>query len=265
VGEIVFAHPRVNYGSYADYRKLVELSGYPACYMDEMDLQSDNTYIFSTPDTYWLHGWPDAKCRIIYYCIEWYFDIDYSTIPCVEVWCADKYWAERIGAQYVPMGSHPALNLHPDDMQEKRYDVCTLWAGSYNRYNAEGYLIEHNLTHSPLDWGGERQGIHGEERYNLLSQSRMMIAAHQNPEARTLAPQRWALAAAYKLPIVSERLEDAGMLDEVTIQCDLENIGAVAANWKEPANAGKLAAKGRALYELLCEQWTFRKGIETNL
>src|SRR4051812_7712427 len=100
--EPIFAHPRWDYQSYADYKKLIDLSGFKSCYMDEMDLESDNTYIFSTPDTHWMGGWPDAKCRIIYYCFEWYLDCDYSSIPNVETWTTDKSWAERIGAKYVP-------------------------------------------------------------------------------------------------------------------------------------------------------------------
>jgi len=257
VDSVVFARPRWDYQSYSDLWQLVKLSGYPLIYIDEMDFESDNTYIFSTPATDWWHGWPNAKCRIIYLNIEWYLDAEYENIPCVETWSTDAWYAKLKKVRYVPMGSHPALNPHPDDTPEKTYDVATLWAGSYNRYHAEDLIERSHLTRAPNGWG--------EERHRILSQSRVMTAVHQYPEARTIAPQRWALAAAYKLPIISERLEDAGMLDTVTIQCDLEDIGIVAASWKEPANLGKLAAKGRSLYGLLCEQYTFRVGIERAL
>jgi len=257
MNEPIFAHPRWDYQSYSDFKRIVELSGYQSCYMDEMDLQSDNTYIFSTPDTYWGHGWPDAKCRIIAYLFEWYTDVDYSAIPNVEIWCADKYWANRIGARYVPMGSHADLNPRPQDSADKVYDVCTLWAGSYNRYHADDLMNRVDLSRAPNGWG--------EERHRILSQSRMMVAVHQNPEAKTLAPQRWALAAAYKLPVISETLADAGLLADVTIQCDLEDVGEIAASWKRIENAGKLRAKGEALHQLLCHEYTFRKGIESAL
>lgn len=224
--------------------------------MDEMDLQSDNTYIFSTPDTHWHHGWPEAKCRIIYYCFEWYLDVDYSKIP-VEIWCTDKSWSTRIGAKYVPMGSHRDLNPQPDERCEKAYDVATLWAPSHPRYHAEDLLQRASLTRAPNAWG--------DERHRVLSQSRMMVAVHQNHDVQTVAPQRWALAAAYRLPVISETLADAGLLGDVTITCDLEDVGEVAASWKRPENAGKLRSRGDALYELLCEKYTFRNGIESAL
>lgn len=254
---VIFAHPRWDYQSYSDYKRIVELSGYQSIYMDEMDLQSDNTYIFATPDTYWGGGFPNARARVIAYLFEWYDDIDYSAIPNVEIWCTDKHWADRINAKYVPMGSHRDLNLHPLDNLDKAYDVCTLYAPSSNRYHANDLLNRVGLSRAPDGWG--------EERHRILSQSRMMVCVHQNPEAKTLAPQRWALAAAYKLPVISETLADAGMLADVTVQTDLESVGEVAASWKRTENAGKLRAKGDALYELLCNKWTFRHGIESNL
>ena len=255
--DVLFAHPRWDYQSYADYKHLVELSGFKSCYMDEMDLESDNTYIFSTPDTHWHHGWNKPRARIIGFIFEWYLDVDYRRIPGVELWSADKWYAERIGAKYVPMGSHPALNPNPDNDYEKRYDVATLWAQSGNRYHAEDLMQRMGMTRAPNGWGDERHAI--------LSQSRMMVAVHQYPEACTVAPQRWALAAAYKLPVISERLADAGILERVTIQTDLESIGFVAASWLEAGNLGKLAAKGQALHNLLCHEYTFRIGVEKAL
>lgn len=255
--DVIFARPRWDYQSYSDLWRLIELSGFPLIYMDEMDLQSDNTYIFSQPPTDWHHGWDNPRARIIYWAIEWYLDVDYQVIPGVELWSADKWYADRISAKYVPMGSHPALNPHPDDTTEKLYDVATLWAGSYNRYHADDLIKQQGLNIAPNGWG--------DERHRILSQSRMMVAVHQYPEAKTVAPQRWALAAAYKLPILSETLTDAGLVDSVTLQTDLENIGFVAASWIEPQNLGKLAAKGRELHRLLCHEYTFRKGIEAAL
>lgn len=257
MSQVIFARPRWDYQSYSDLWRLIELSGYPLIFIDEIDPQSDNTYIFSQPPTDWSHGWPNAKARIIYHAIEWYLDVDYSNVPCVEMWSADKWYADRIGARYVPMGSHRDLNPRPQEASDKQYDVCTLWAGSYPRYHAEDLLQRESVIRAPNGWG--------DERHKILSQSRMMVCVHQYPEAKTLAPQRWALAAAYKLPIVSETLADAGMLADVTIQCDLEDIGAVASSWRRTENAGRLRERGEVLYQLLCEEYTFRIGIERAL
>lgn len=257
MSDVIFARPRWDYQSYADYWRLIQLAGYPLTFIDEIDANSDNTYIFSQPPTDWHHGWQNPRARVIYYAIEWYLDVDYRAIPGVELWSADKWYAERIGAKYVPMGSHRDLNPQPDERCEKVYDVATLWAGSYPRYHAEDLIARYMLTRAPNAWG--------EERHRVLSQSRMMVAVHQNHDVQTVAPQRWALAAAYRLPVVSETLADAGIVGDVTITCDLESIGEVAASWKRQENASKLRAKGDALYELLCERWTFRKGIEAAL
>lgn len=255
--DVIFARPRWEYQSYSDLWRLVELSAYPLIYMDEINFQSDNCYIFSTPATDWHHGWADTKARLIYYNIEWYLNVDYRTIPGVEVWSADKWYAERIDAQYVPMGSHVSLNPHPSARAEKKYDAATLWAGTYNRYHAEDLLRQRELSLAPNGWG--------EERHNILMQSRMMVCVHQQPNVYTVAPQRWALAAAYHLPIVSETLSDAGLMHDVTITTDLESIGEVAASWLQTNNIGKLAAKGEALHQLLCHEHTFKTCIERAL
>lgn len=257
MSNVIFCRPRWEYGSYSDIWQLVKLSGYPLIFIDEMDVHSDNCYIFTTPATDWWHGWPNAHARIIYLNIEWYLDADYSNIPCVETWTTDKWYADLKNLRYVPMGSHRDLNPHPLDTVDKVYDVCTLWAGSYNRYHAEDLIQRVGLTRAPNGWG--------EDRHRILAQSRMMVAVHQNPQAQTVAPQRWALAAAYKLPVISETLADAGILGDVTIQTDLESIGEVAASWKRMENIGKLKAKGECLHKLLCEEYTFRKGIESAL
>lgn len=255
--ETIFARPRWEYKSYSDYWRLIELSGYPLIFIDEIDPTTDNTYIFSQPPTDWHHGWNTPRARIIYYAIEWYMDVDYSAIPGIELWSPDKWYAERIGAKYVPMGSHVNLNLHPNDKPEKIYDVCTLWAGSYPRYHAEDLLRQAGLTLAPSGWD--------EERHKILAQSRMMVCVHQISDIATLAPQRWALAAAYHLPVISESITDAGILDKVTLTTDLESIGEVAASWKQTNNISKLIAKGEALHQLLCHEQPFRTCIERAL
>jgi len=257
MGEVIFARPRWEYGSYSDLWKLVELSGYPLIYSDQMDLDSDNCYIFSTPATDWHHGWAGAHARIIYYSIEWYTDVDYSAIPGVEVWSADKAYAARIGAKYVPMGSHVGLNMNPTEKLEKCYDTITLWAASYRRYHGYDMLQQSHVTRAPDGWGTDRHE-------NLL-RARSLCLVHQNDNAAYVAPQRWALAAAYRLPVISEHVQDAGELAEHTIWTDLEGIGVVTSSWMRMENRGKLIAKGEALHQKLCHDMPFRASIERAL
>lgn len=257
MGSVIFARPRWEYQSYSDFWRLVELSGYPLIFIDDIDPQSDNCYIFSTPATDWFHGWQNPRARIINYNIEWYLDVDYSVIPGVEIWSPDKAYAERIGAQYVPLGSHVDLNPTPSEKPEKKYDVITLWAASYRRYTGYDMLQRFGVQRAPDGWG--------EDRHRNFLQSRAMCIVHQNEDAHYVAAQRWALAAAYKLPIISECVEDKGVMADSTIWTDLQSIGEVAASWMRPENRTKLIAKGEALHQLLCHDLTFRKSVEKAL
>jgi len=160
--------------------------------------------------TYWhdgttRHGYPEARARIIAYNIEWYDDVDYTNIPGVEVWTPDAWWAERKGIRYVPMGGHSGLRLDDDRDYEKRYDVATLWAQSYRRYVGQAQLTSNGLSIAPNGWG--------QERHEVLSQSRAMIQVHQNDGLPTVAPTRWCLAAAYCLPSIRSR-QDAYQVDD---------------------------------------------------
>lgn len=260
--DIIFARPRHTYESYSDFWRLVELSGFPIIYMDEIDADSDHVYIFSTPATHWhdgveRHGWENPRARIIYYNIEWYMDVDYSSIPGVEVWNADKWHAEQTHTRYVPMGGHSGLRLEDGLDWEKKYDVATLFAPSYRRYAALDQLMTHGVHIAPNGWG--------QVRHESLSQSRAMIQVHQK-DLPTIAPQRWALAAAYRLPMITETLADSGMFTaNYRLMCDLEHLGAFVSTWLAPENRSLLADYGHCLHQLLCEHYTFRKGIEAHL
>lgn len=270
--DIIFARPRYTYGSYSDFWHLVELSGYSVIHIDEIDAQSDNCYIFTTPATHWhdgveRRGWPGAKARIIYWSIEWYLDVDYSAIPGVEIWAADAWYAERIGARYVPMGSHPGLRPDDESPYEKRYDAVTLWADCERRYFARARLMENGITIAPNGWG--------RERHEILSQSRAMVCVHQqafdNTQSvatpiATVAPQRWCLAAAYGLPMITETLFDPGIFTpEYRLMSDLPHLGRFMSTWLLPENARLLDDFGHNLHQLLCEHYTFRKSVEAHV
>src|SRR5690242_6857119 len=48
MSEILFCRTRYFYHSYQDLWKLVELSGFPSCYIDEIDLRADKIFIVPT-------------------------------------------------------------------------------------------------------------------------------------------------------------------------------------------------------------------------
>lgn len=45
--EIIFARPRWDYNSYTDFYRLIELSGYPLIFFDEIDPDSSNCYVMT--------------------------------------------------------------------------------------------------------------------------------------------------------------------------------------------------------------------------
>lgn len=260
MGDVIFARPDHQYESYSDFWRLVELAGYPIITIGDIDAQSDNCYIFSTPSTAWhdgleREGWPGAKARIIYFNIEWYLDVDYNAIPGVEVWSADAWYAERTNTRYVPLGSHPGLKLINESPNGRVYDVIGLFAPSVNRYEAWGRLAEHHVNLAPNAWG--------EERHRHLMQSRAMLHIHQWADKPTVAPQRFALAAAYGLPLITETLANPGIfISGKRLMTDLADIGRFTAEWMQPDKADELAGYGAALHELLCVEWNFRSVIE---
>lgn len=261
--DIIFARPDHNYQSYTDLWRIVELSGFPIITIGDIDPQSDNCYIFSTPATAWhdgleRRGWPDAKARIIYYNLEWYLDVDYTAIPGVETWSTDAWYAARTNTRYVPLGSHPGLKLHDDSPNGRVYDVATLFAPSFHRYEALAQFAQHGIGQAPNGWG--------EERHLILQRSRAMCHVHQWADRLTCAPQRFALAAAYRLPLITETLADEGIFGKsYKLMCDLSHLGEFIKMWMKPENAQALEDYGHSLHQLLCEEMSFRKVVEAAL
>ena len=255
--DIIFATSRQAYDSYSDLLRLINLSGFPLVYIDEIYPDSDNVYIFSTPQTYWhdgteRHGWQGAKARIIYWNIEWYEDQAYRDIPGVEIWSADKWHADKIGARYVPMGSHQDLINEPLQDCPKTWDVSLLAYLTNRRLEAVKWLTDGGVSIAPRGWGAER--------HSILQQTRIMLNVHQHDYAFTVAPQRWALAAAYRMPMITENVADAGIFtNSYMMQCERQHMADFVRMWRDDH---RLTDYGHALHELLCNERTFRKCVE---
>lgn len=256
MSEAIFARPRYEYGSYSDYHKLIRLSGYRLIYFDEIDPDSDNTYILVMLNgEIGKEGWPNAKARIILHDIEWRLDGEYPKYSGInEIWASDLWYAGKIGAKYVPFGSHPGLADSVHRNGEYSFD-CTLMAYIYGRREAiYNGLCAAGVSVGPNGWGLEREIV--------LNRSRMMVHVHQFHIAATIAPQRFALAAAYKMPMISETVTDPGLLKNAVEYVPYTDIiPIVQARMNDP----ELQARGEALYHLLCEEYTFRKCIEAAL
>jgi hypothetical protein len=216
MAEIIFARSRHVYQSYSDFWQLVVLSGFPTCYVDEIDFRSKNLYI-TTPmnGDYRAHldnHKDDRRCTLVHWMLERpeesvaefvsanqelveqnYVDINI---------CSDPAMARDSGAGYVPMGSHDGLGT-PGEGYEKFYDAACLMAYTGRRaflFASPGTLKRdwNGLMLAPNCWGTKRDGV--------LRASRFALNIHKD-EFRYCEPLRFAVFIAYGLPVLSEAFD----------------------------------------------------------
>lgn len=266
MGDVIFCATQFyldgGYRSYTDFFKLVELSGYPVIPLSQLDPQSDHTYIITPLNGEWLHGWQQPKARIIHWELEWRTDwrAEVNEPPGVaEVWASDKWYAGKIGAKYVPVGSHYDLNVRETvALPPKIYDVSLLSYQTNRRMGITQELQNKGLKLAPV------QNLWGFDRSLSLLQSRVMVHVHQHDNTPGIAPLRWCLAAAHGLPIISENVNDRGIFGYSAM---------MTSNYQElPAFTRYMLQDRRlmqdyawALQGLLCEQYTFQKVVEANV
>lgn len=256
MSDVIFAQPRHVYESYADLRSLIALSGFPLVYYDEIDPDSDNTYVLTVLNGECEAGWKDPRARIVLWDLEYH--LDGVSVPGVaEVWSADAWYARQIDAKYAPMGSHPGLRLQADSTSPERYDVAFL-----------GYMIpRRERIYNDLKQAGVKVSpphAWGEERHRILANSTAYLHIHQHEHIPTIAPLRMVVAAAYGLCVISESVADAGIFEGALLTADYSQLS----DWyvKEILSRPILMGDLRhALHWTLCENLTFRKSVEAAL
>lgn len=272
MSEIIFARPRHPYGSYTDLWRLIQLSGFRLVYFDEMDMDSDNIYIASSPQSdWWTMFEAPHRCRIVWWDIEFYPDLTFDHIEGVDIWTADPAYAKAKGIRFILMGSNPCLaGYHTDEtgwvhptferIQHKAYDAILLAHMTWRRQVVQGQMVELGLRVAP------NENLWGSVRHTVLSQTRAMVHVHQRDDYRAFAPQRFALAAAYKLPLLTETLPCLAPFDHHTaLPHDFQGLAQHAHHWLGRNDARILENYGVALHQFLCEEHSFRKTIEAAL
>lgn len=267
MSEVIFCatdfYLKGGYRSYTDYFRLAELAGYPIIPLSELDPQSDNTYIVTPLNDEWLQGWQKPKARIIHWELEWRWDwrADVDTPPGVsEVWASDKWFAESIGARYVPMGSDDrlceALYFRTASPAGWFYDTTQIAYQTPRRAKVTEQLKGFGLRIAPCEnqWGIDRS-------VNLIK-SGVMVHVHQNDNQPGIAPLRWCLAAAHKLPIISETVNDRGIFGYTHMVTSGYNTLAEFTAHMLKHSPLELENYALALHNLLCERLTFRKSVE---
>lgn len=263
MSDVYFCHTGVDYDSYKDYFRLAELSGYPVIHIAEIDPDSHNTYIFTPLNGNTMNGWPDARANIIFWDGEWRLkessyewpESDLVIPPGVkQVWASDRWYAERIGARYVPLGSHPGLV--GTAQTDERFDVasmCYIWGRRGAALNA---IKDRGLTIAPNAWGDERDA--------LIKASSTMLHIHQHERVHTVAPLRYAIAAAWHKPLISESVYDTGIFDKAVLFADFDELDGYA-EMLVRRYSDLLQHKADELHELLCIKNSFKSFIESAL
>lgn len=273
--DIIFARPRHQYDSYTDFWNLVQLSGFPLVYVDEMDLyNSEHTYITAPYNGDWeahVSNHPNRTAKLIHwnlerpgeYSVDSYAHDNHKLIErglFDEVIVSDRQMAEDTNLKYVPVGSHIKLG-QPSDV--KIFDVVGLMCYSPRR----AFLFDYQTPHRALNGISIAPNGWSEERHESLQTSRFMLSIHQD-EHKYIEPLRFALAAAYGLPIVVDDSYDVYPYNEDTgeitvIQDNYKSVDRVIANLRR--NYGRYRSAGLMLRHKMCGEFSFRRCIERYL
>lgn len=254
----IFAIPRHEYASYRDYHRIIELSGFKTCFIDQIDQSSDNHYIITIYNGE-FGDYSGSRAKIYLTDIEWHLGSNaLPSLPNVTLLACDAWYAKQIGARYFPMGSHPGLCPAMTPKQDL-YDVAFIgyFDGVPRRQVIRRQLLDRGVRVSPT-------GAWGDERHALLRNSAAFLHVHQLENAPTIAPLRMVLAAAYALPYITELYGDSGIFSEYLYSAPYDRL-ADHVRYLIDATHERLIDYGVGLHQLLCYDLTFRKSVEAAL
>jgi len=262
---IVFAKTRHQYDSYRDFWRLVEAARFPTCYLDEIDADSGRTFIFTPMNGEvmpHLQSLGKARStRIVWWNLERPIgdETHARSLKALEgfiddIWVSDAWCAERQPLyRFVPMAGHVDFGTRT---HKRSFDFCHLSYLWGRRLDCVAELQRLGLRSPPAAWGRVDQ-----DQY--VAMSHLMLSLHQYAESPIAAPIRFAVAASYAIPIVSENFAEspyAHGCSFVYATAGMDQIpGLVSRLLKEP---GKLAAAGLDLHKRLCVQTDFRRAVE---
>lgn len=263
--EVIFGRTRYEYGTYADFWRLVELSGFRWSYLDDIDWQKRQTVIATPKNGEWQAIPRKRRAKLIWYmterCRADYGPDDMSNeanlYAADEIWMADAAMARKYGAQYVMMGG--CENFGHIRCDHSQYDIITLMYWSGRRQ-----VLQHSLKR--FSNGDAEHGTWGQAREDRINASRLMVSAHQD-DAPWIEPFRFMLAGVYGKPILTESLADGGHWVQGIhyFSCSLEEMGDYAAFLLRPEHEVLLARAGANAWSLVCREHRFRSNIEEAL
>lgn len=251
--QIIYANPRYEYPSYRDLYALINVSGFKTCFIDEIDLDSDNYYIVTILNgEYWTNRqfvgkWAnckDKRCKIILQDLErrdqfddvrcildgdmfnWYWPIDLEAHKRVE----------HSKSDYVILGSHP--DLADGDTNHKVHDVTMLCAKAPRR--------DQIIRELP-----RRFKVMPERPFGKLSETKMMLYIHQD-EQLYHTPIRFAVAAANRMLLIGEQLWDESIYDKGYVKLDINRTVRHLKSFLASGNDRNLNLHTEDMYQYLC-------------
>lgn len=266
---VFFARTRHQYDSYVDFWRLVELSDFKTCYVDEMDLESDSIYITSPingefrPHINYRRSilQQPQRAKIVWWDLERPDAAGNPPISAVideikpyidAAWVSDRLVASLDSRfTHVVVGGHAGLRLIPP--AECVYDYTHQSYAWGRRENVYAALRGRGLREGPSCYGPERDRV--------LSSSRLMINMQQYT-LPVVAPLRFVLAAAYSLPILTEKVHDPYPYNDDLIQTWYEDMVDGTIRTLARTDLGEI---GLRTHRKLCEEFTFRRCVEDGL
>lgn len=199
---------RHEYGSYVDFWRLVDAAQLPTCYVDEIDPADDTkTYIFTPINGEVMHrleSWKTRRAKIVWWNLERPTDdtlsnsLDKVSGSLDGIWVSDRIYAQLDARfTYVPVAGHQNFGTRSE---ERHYDVCHLAYLWGRRLSAIRQLEANGIKIAPEAYGREAQD-------QVVAKSRLMLNLHQYDGA-TVAPIRFAVAASYGIPVITESVAD---------------------------------------------------------
>lgn len=263
---VVFVRTRHMYASYDVYWSLVELGGFETCYVDEIDFDRDATYIITPINgevSGHLSNHRTHRARLIWWVLE-RFDgpgmrehTPESIVDEAHGYGFDRFWTSCRAVQkldprleHVIFGSDARLAEHYRNGED--YDFTHQSYAWGRRMILYRNMISLGLREGPASWGPAR--------VRVLATSKVLVNAHQY-DMPVYAPLRFALGAAYHLPVVSEWIEDpyplTGVIDTVTYDALPGRVFDIARRMHPDIRR----AMGDLLHYKLCVEHSFAESV----
>lgn len=267
MSHVTMARTRWQYDSYKDFWTLVELSGLDTCYIDEIDLSRETVYV-TTP----MNGETrpaiesartrvvsaDRKARLVWWALErpdqdnakpFKEEVDAALKFFDEVWVSDAHFASLdTRVRHVVLGSHP--KLREGHVARPLYDFAHM-SYVWGRRAEVIHELEKKYEVAPNAWGAKRAQI--------LNATKVMFNTHQTPSPIG-EPLRFAIAAAFRLPLLTESLAAPFPLERGRhfIDVPLDHMIDEAKGFLRRTDLDKM---GNELHDELCIHRTFANGV----